>query len=528
MKPAIDFGTCFSLPMLRVGGMIFDFERAEGIPTLYMYNPDEGKDIFGYECKNGRYALYHPGDVIRNVKTLLRTNPSLIDNPNAVVSGGKSFSYREIVKKYLAYLIDKAKENSKRMANDDSLQGICITAPVSSGTNMMLSTEYRRMLEDVIEEITGLEKDKIFVIGEPEAAGLHYFYGDGGDHSDTPEQTVLVFDLGGGTLDLTVMSYKCVFGAPSIEIKKVEGDPALGGNDWDKAFGDYILSKVGINPERPSFMDEIEENEFREKVVAAKHDLSVMPRAMLSFGVNGKIHSMYVTAAEFEKATAHLLDRAMKLAQKIVGGYDGDIDKVVLVGGSSNMPQIKEGLDRSLPGFSRDDILLHEPSKAIAKGAAIYLGIENAGGSFIKERFKGIAEASYGWISINSSKTPQREMIYFNLFKETPFENNTISVDVDSGFVAVEDNQSAVTFRVYEATSVLPSDCEGGHWLDFGEGQRNCGIQLSIPVPEEYRGRATQFVMYPRLILDRKGILRLEVYDSNGKCLDHVESALHS
>ena len=115
MKPAIDFGTCFSLPMLRVGGMIFDFERAEGIPTLYMYNPDEGKDIFGYECKNGRYALYHPGDVIRNVKTLLRTNPSLIDNPNAVVSGGKSFSYREIVKKYLAYLIDKA--TADKLAN---------------------------------------------------------------------------------------------------------------------------------------------------------------------------------------------------------------------------------------------------------------------------------------------------------------------------------------------------------------------------------------------------------------------------
>ncbi len=528
MKPAIDFGTCFSLPMLRVGGMIFDFERAEGIPTLYMYNSEANKDMFGYECRDSRYALAHPGDVIRNVKTLIRENPKLINDPNAAISGGKSFSYREIIKKYLEFLIEKARENAKKMAGDDSIQGICITAPVSSGTNMMLSTEYRQMLEEVVGEITGLEKDNIFVIGEPEAAGLHYFHGDSGESTDVPEQTVLVFDLGGGTLDLTVMTYSCRAGHPKIEIKKVDGDPTLGGNDWDKVFGDYILHKIGTDAAHVRFTDEIEENEFRERVVNAKHDLSTMPRAMLSFGVGGKIHSMYVTANEFEKATAHLLDRAMELSFKTVQGYSGSIDKVVLVGGSSNMPQIKEGLERALPGFSADDILLHEPSKAIAKGAAIYMGIDNSNRFFPGEAFSTIAEASYGWGSLNSEKTPARDMIYFNLFKETPFpSNDNLTVDVDSGFHAIEDDQSMVLFRVYEGTSVLASDCERGHWLDFGPGQRSCGIELSIPVPEEYRGRAKSYLMFPRLILDRKGILRLEVYDKDGKFIDAKQNAIH-
>lgn len=528
MKFGIDFGNCNSSVQLNLGnGLIADLEEhQQGIPTLFMHNAETGANHFGMECVNQSYVYAHPDDVVKYIKSLARMNPDRINEPGTVVSGGESYSYRQVIKLYLEYLVKTIKAKSLGMTGDDTVQSVCITVPASSGTTMMLSTEYRDMLTDILTEITGLPESKIYILSEPVAAAIHYFDHLKATSAETDDQTVLVFDLGGGTLDVTVMTREFSAGRYVYNEKKIDGDPDLGGRHWDKALGDYILeAKLGLNSRNPGFADAAEECEFWDQVVKTKHELSTRTKAMCSFFLNEEPQSTFVTRDEFDTVTSHLFDRAMEVTKKLADSYEGTIDKIILVGGSSNMPQIRQAIEGTFYTFDTNNVLLHEPSKAIAKGAAIYLGMIS--GISTAGVLKSISESTYGWGSINSDKTPPREMIYNNLMKETPFEaDGTITVDVDSAFHAVHDDQREVSFVIYESNATA-DECENGHWLEFGPGQKTCGIEVTVPVPKDYIGNARKYLLYPRLILNKKGLLELKVFDSNDNLLDTAQGYIH-
>ena len=516
MKAGIDLGNCNSSVQINVGqGVIMDLDKAQGVPTLFMHNKETGKNHFGEECQNQAYAFAHREDVVRYIKTKARNEPNKLNTPGTIVSGGESYSIREVIKLYLEHLISRAQESSRQMFSNDTLESLCITAPATSGHKMMLSTEYRNLLIEILSEITGLSEERIHVISEPVAAAIHYF-SDTLSNASYKNETILVFDLGGGTLDITVMTREYAGGSYCYREKKIDGDPELGGRDWDEALAEFVLrDKLDLDPSAPGFLNEAEKCEFMEAIVKAKHDLSISNRAMLSFFINNELQGTFITVDEFEKVTEELRNRAMSLTKKVIDSYDGSIDKVILVGGASNMPQIRKAIEDTFPWLEKSNIFLHEPSKAIAKGAAIYLGVGD-----IPTPVVHVVERTYGWSSMNCNKIPPREMIYNTLMIDTPFPDgsDTVSSDGGSGFKAVYDDQEKVRFTVYES-GVRASECEDGHWANFGADQNTCGIEVSIDIPTEYIGKASQYLLYPKLVLNKNGILKLEVYDEGGELL---------
>lgn len=528
MKIGIDLGTTNTSVQLYIGkNLLADLDGYElGIPTLFMHNGETGKDHFGHECVGQSYVFSHPEDVVRNIKTKARTEPAKINTPGTIISGGKPYSYREVIKLYLEYILNLVKTKSYALYGDNTIQGVCITVPASSGSAMMLSSEYREMLSDILVELTGLPRSKIYVISEPVAAAVHYLSGFDGDPVGSGNQTILVFDLGGGTLDVTVMTCDNTDGQPSYAEKKIDGDPDLGGNHWDKMLATYILEQLGLNSRNPGFIDSTEEFGFLEAVVAAKHNLTTRPKTVCSFYLNNEPYSVSITRETFDSVTSSLFEKAVALARKVADTYDGNIDKIVLVGGSSNMPQIRQAIEEAFSEFKPEDIVIHDPSKAIAKGAATYLGMMSNG---VEPRppVDPIAESTYGWSSLNSFKNPPKEMLYNILMKETPFNKQTsITVDVDSAFHAVHNEQKEVTFTVYES-NVTADECEEGHWIDFGIGQKECGIEVTVPVAPEYLGRAREYNLYPRMRLDMNGVLSMEIYDSDNNLVGSQQNYIH-
>ena len=527
MYLGIDFGTCFSAVALSIGSTIMDGtgEDTVGIPTLFLYDSDSNVNRVGKDCKGNMYAIKNSDSVVRYIKTLVRTEPEKLDDPSAIYSGGKYFSQRDVVKNILTFLIEKGKEFSKGVVKDSTLEGVCITAPAAVGTSLMLSTEYRAMLIDVICEITGLNESRITVLPEPVAAAIHYLH-----ESDVENQSVLVFDLGGGTLDVTVITYSCENKIPRYSIERIDGDAELGGNAYDEALSRYVLTNVyDLDPDTVQFSDPMEKYTFDEAVTKLKIDLSSMPWGMGTFSVNGDMRPARITESEFDDITKDLTSRAMTVTQRMVNSCDGgirSINKIVLVGGGSNMPLIRRAIETTFPEFPKENILVHEPSKAISKGAALFTTFKSGG--VAPYVFDPVVENSYGWGAMNSGVIPAKEMIYNILMKETKFATgeSKVSVDTDSAFHAIENNQTKVVFVVYES-NVRVDDCIDGHWVDFGAGQKTCGIEVTIPVPTEYIGRACEYNLFPRLVLDKNGILRLEVYDTDGNLLGAEQNAIH-
>ena len=277
----IDFGTCFSSVAFMNGHIpvtdyISDYNRM-GVPTLFMYSKKSNKELFGCDCTTVE-ATMNSGDVIKYMKKIIRENPNNLNK--TVQSGGINYSIKEVVKKFLTYLIEQAKEagaKSGEFSNTD-IEGVTITAPVGIADHQMTATDYKKLLVSTITEITGLDKTKVNVLEEPVAAAISYLYSENIKKKYTENQTILVFDLGGGTLDTTIVEYKPSKNEYNIKIK--EGDLKLGGNDWDDVLGQAVLKKLGITQD---FASKDEKARFQTAIVRLKQDLSYIDETMPFF-----------------------------------------------------------------------------------------------------------------------------------------------------------------------------------------------------------------------------------------------------
>lgn len=212
--------------------------------------------------------------------------------------------------------------------------------------------------------IAGL--DVVGILPEPVAAAVHYDLTSGG-----AEKTVLVYDLGGGTFDTTVIRV----GASEITVVCTDGDTNLGGADWDARLRDHLLENfvAQATPAEPPEDDAEFLQEVANKAEEVKKQLSLQESRPVQLRFAGAAARIEVTRAEFETMTEDLLDRTIEIVRRTLNTLterapDATIDEVLLVGGSTRMPMVAARLAKEF-GW---DPKLHEPELAVAKGAAIF------------------------------------------------------------------------------------------------------------------------------------------------------------
>lgn len=208
------------------------------------------------------------------------------------------------------------------------------------------------------------------IINEPTAAALNYCA-----RQFQEERTILVYDLGGGTFDVTIVKMSMETNADGNEVQKVKvvatgGNDLLGGKDWDDKLYDFIIQAAcdenGITPDD---LDAETRQVIRSKVEQTKKKLSNAVSAKVKMPINGMITTVEITREAFESMTADKVAQTMNYVEdtlKKAGGIE--IDTVLLVGGSTYMPMIRTAVETRFPG----KVQLEDPDRAVAKGAAIY------------------------------------------------------------------------------------------------------------------------------------------------------------
>ncbi len=349
----IDLGTTNSCVSVLEGGeatVIANAEGARTTPSIVAFAKN-GEVLVGEVAK--RQSVTNVDRTIRSVKRHIGTNWSMdIDD--------KKYNAQEIS----ARILMKLKRDAEAYLGDTVTEAV-ITVPA-------YFDDAQRQATKEAGEIAGLKVLRI--VNEPTAAALAY----GLDKGDK-EQTILVFDLGGGTFDVSLLE----IGDGVVEVKATNGDNKLGGDDWDQAVVDYLIktfqSKNGIDLAK----DKMAMQRVREAAEKAKIELSSsastsinLPYITVDAEKNPLFMDEQLTRAQFQSMTADLLERTKKPFQAVLkdaGIPIADIDHVVLVGGSTRMPAVVD-LVRELTGGKEPNKGVN-PDEVVAVGAALQAGV---------------------------------------------------------------------------------------------------------------------------------------------------------
>ena len=369
----IDLGTTNSAMAVLEGGEPVIIINAEGdrtTPSVVAFRKD-GERIVGKSAKN--QAITNPENTVKSIKRFIgrkfeETSSERKTVAYQVVKGkdgrasveieGKDFTPEEIS----AMILQKLKADAEKYLGEPVTQAV-ITIPA-------YFNDMQRQATKDAGKIAGLEVLRI--INEPTAAALAY-----GLDKGAKEQTVLVFDLGGGTFDVSILE----LGDGVYEVKSTNGDNHLGGDDWDQRVIDWLAEKFKADHGIDLRLDKMALQRLKEAGEKAKMELSGAQTAQINLpfitaDASGPKHLDYrLTRADFLKVTADLLDRCKKpveAAMKDAGMKMGDLDEVILVGGSTRMPAVQE-LVKSLTG--KDPHMGVNPDEVVALGAAIQGGV---------------------------------------------------------------------------------------------------------------------------------------------------------
>jgi molecular chaperone DnaK len=369
----IDLGTTNSAMAVLEGGepvIIINSEGDRTTPSVVAFRKD-GERIVGKSAKN--QAITNPENTVKSIKRFIgrkfeETSSERKTVAYQVVKGkdgrasveieGKDFTPEEIS----AMILQKLKADAEKYLGEPVTQAV-ITIPA-------YFNDMQRQATKDAGKIAGLEVLRI--INEPTAAALAY-----GLDKGAKEQTVLVFDLGGGTFDVSILE----LGDGVYEVKSTNGDNHLGGDDWDQRVIDWLADKFKADHGIDLRVDKMALQRLKEKAEQAKMELSgaqtvKIELPFITADASGPKHLDYqLTRADFLKVTADLLDRCKKpveAAMKDAGMKMGDLDEVILVGGSTRMPAVQE-LVKSLTG--KDPHMGVNPDEVVALGAAIQGGV---------------------------------------------------------------------------------------------------------------------------------------------------------
>ncbi|MDJ0977718.1 MAG: molecular chaperone DnaK [Erythrobacter sp.] len=443
----IDLGTTNSCVAVMDGGKPKVIENSEGArttPSIVAFTKD-GERLIGQPAK--RQAVTNPDNTLFAIKRLIgrRFDDPLTKKDMEIVpytitkgkngdawvkAGGEDYSPSQIS----AFILQKMKETAESFLGETVEQAV-ITVPA------YFNDAQRQATKDA-GQIAGLEVLRI--INEPTAAALAY----GMDKEDG--KTIAVYDLGGGTFDVSILE----IGDGVFEVKSTNGDTFLGGEDFDNAIVEHLAAQFQKKENMDLKADKLALQRLKEAAEKAKIELSSSATtevnlpfitARMEGGASTPLHLVEtISRADLEKMVDHLIQRTLDPCKKALsdaGVSKDDIDEVILVGGMTRMPKVREVVEKFFAAKPHTGV---NPDEVVAMGAAIQAGVLQ--GDVKDVLLLDVTPLSLGIETLGG------------VFTRMIDRNTTIPTKKTQTYSTAEDNQNAVTIKVFQGEREMAAD----------------------------------------------------------------------
>jgi len=487
----IDLGTTNSCVSVMDGGVAKIIENSEGnrtTPSIIAYPKDSDEILVGQPAK--RQAVTNPENTLYAIKRLIgrRFDEEAVQKdidlvPYKIIKAKNGDAWVEVKGKKMAApeisarVIQKMKQTAEDYLGSEVTEAV-ITVPA------YFNDSQRQATKDA-GKIAGLTVKRI--INEPTAAALAY-----GVDKTTGDKKVAVYDLGGGTFDVSIIEMEDIDGEKHFEVLSTNGDTFLGGEDFDQRIISFLVEEFKKDQGLDLAKDAMALQRLKEAAEKAKIELSSSEQTEVSLpyitaDASGPKHlNIKMTRSKLESLVADLLKRSIdpcKTALKDAGLSSGEVDEIILVGGQTRMPKVQQMVKDFFGKEPKKDL---NPDEAVAMGAAIQAGV--LGGDVKDVLLLDVTPLSLGIETMGGVMTKLIE------------KNTTIPTNQSQVFSTAADNQSAVTVHVLQGERDVAS-------ANKSLGQFN--LEGIAPAPKG------QPQIEVTLDLDSDGILNVSAKDKN-------------